>query len=324
MYAYVWNPDTGGFRLTTDKLLLSKEPRPVYARELDILGFNKHFKYDPQMDVPYMWAEANNYWYRGRQIAKTVGGSLYTAPKLELLDADGIETLAPVDIQAMVEENAEIFKALVQATIKKIYDTYKRYRNKVEIFFVSYSGGKDSEVMLDLVQRTLPHSDFIVLFSDTGMEFPDTYIAVKHIQNKCLEWKINFHIARSHYTPEETWELFGPPSNTMRWCCSVHKTAPQILKLRDIIGKSSFKDMAFIGVRGDDSQKRSSYEYISYGKKHNGQYSCYPILEWNSAEVFLYLYTYNIHINEAYKKGNSRAGCLVCPMSGDKADSMRY
>ena len=324
MYAYVWNPETGGFRLTTEKLLVSKEPRPVYARELDILGFDKYFQYDPQMDVPYMWAEANNYWYRGRQISKTVGGSLYTPPKLELLDAEGIETLQPVDIQAMVEENADIFKALVQDTIKNIYDTYKRYQSKVEIFFVSYSGGKDSEVMLDLVQRAIPHSDFIVIFSDTGMEFPDTYKAVENIQNKCKDWNIDFHIARSHYNPEDSWRLFGPPSNTMRWCCSVHKTAPQILKLREIVGKSSFKEMAFVGVRADESQKRSTYEYISYGKKHNGQFSCYPILNWNSAEVFLYLYMYNININNTYKLGNNRAGCLVCPMSGDKADAMRY
>ena len=323
MYAYVWNPETGGFRLIPERLIMSKEPRPVYAGELDILGFDKHFQYDPQMDVPYMWAEANNYWYRGQQIAKTVGGSLYTPPKLVLLEAaTGIETLLPVDIPAMVEENAEILKALVQDTIKKIYDTYKKYRSKVEIFFVSYSGGKDSEVMLDLVQRAIPHSDFSVIFSDTGMEFPDTYKAVENIKKKCEEWDVRFYTARSHLKPEDSWKIFGPPSRTIRWCCSVHKTAPQIVKLREILGKSSFREMAFIGVRGDESQKRSSYEYISYAKKHNGQYSCYPILNWNSAEVYIYQYSYDIYINNAYKLGNGRVGCLVCPMSSNKSEYM--
>ncbi len=323
MYAYVWNPETGGFRLTTEKLIVSKEPRPVYARELDILGFDKHFKYDPQMDVPYMWAEANNYWYRGRQIAKTVGGALYTPPKLEILDADGIETLLPVDIDAMVAENAEIFKALVQATIKKIYDTYKRYRNKVDIFHVSYSGGKDSEVTLDLVQRAIPHHDFVVIFGDTGMEFPDTYKAVSHAQEKCKEMGIQFYIAKSHIKPEKSWRIFGPPSTTIRWCCSVHKTAPQLLKLREILASTDVKEMSFVGIRGDESQKRSEYTYTSSGMKHKGQYSCNPILDWSSAEVYLYLFSYKLYINNAYKIGNSRAGCLVCPMSGEKPDFMR-
>ena len=324
MYAYVWNPNTGGFRLTTEKLLVSKEPRPVYARELDILGFDKHFKYDPQMDVPYMWAEANNYWYRGRQIAKTVGGSLYTPPKLEILDADGIETLQPVDIDAMVAENAEIFKALVQATIKKIYDTYKRYQNRVDVFYVSYSGGKDSEVTLDLIQRALPHNGFVVLFGNTCMEFPDTYDAVSKIEQKCKSLGLEFYISKSKFQPQETWKIFGSPSTTIRWCCSVHKTAPQIIKLREIVGKSSFCSMSFIGVRRDESVRRSEYDYISYGVKHSRQYTFAPILEWNSIEVFLYMYSHNIHINECYKKGVSRAGCLVCPMTPEKSDFFRW
>ena len=74
----------------------------------------------------------------------------------------------------------------------------------------------------------------------------------------------------------------------------------------------------------DESLRRSNYTYISKGTKHKGQYSCNPILEWNSAEVYLYLYTQGLQINEAYKKGNSRAGCLVCPMSADKSDYMRH
>ena len=323
MYAYIWNPNTGGFRLTTEKLIVSKEPRPVYARELDILGFDKHFKYDPQMDVPYMWAEANNYWYRGRQIAKTVGGSLYTPPKLEILDAEDIETLQPVDIDAMVEENAEIFKALIQATIKRIYDTYKRYRNKVDIFYVSYSGGKDSEVTLELVQRALPHNEFVVLFGDTGMEFPDTYEAVLIAEQKCKSLGLDFFRAKSNFNPHETWKIFGSPSTTIRWCCSVHKTAPQIIKLREVVGKSSFSSMSFIGVRRDESIRRSEYDYISYGAKHNKQYTFAPILEWSSLEIYLYLYSSNIHINSCYKKGISRAGCLVCPMTPEKSDFFR-
>ena len=61
---------------------LPKEPRPVYAPELDVLGFDKHWKYDKQTDRPYIWAEANNYFYRGTLAAKLKGGNIYTAPEI--------------------------------------------------------------------------------------------------------------------------------------------------------------------------------------------------------------------------------------------------
>ena len=78
--------------------------------------------------------------------------------------------------------------------------------------------------------------------------------------------------------------------------------------------------MAFVGVRADESIRRSEYDYISFGTKHRGQYSCNPIFSWNSAEVFLYIYGNRLHLNEAYKRGNTRAGCLVCPMSTNRND----
>lgn len=213
---------------------------------------------------------------------------------------------------------------LVQETIKKIYNTFIEYQDKVDVFYVAFSGGKDSVVALDLVQRALPHNCFKVLFGDTGMEFPDTYETVEKIKQICAEEKIEFLQAKSKLKPENTWQIFGPPAVTIRWCCSVHKTTPQIMQLREVLQKPDFTGMAFTGVRGDESLSRSEYDAISYGGKHSGQYSCHPILEWNTAELFLYIYENGLTFNNAYKKGNTRAGCLVCPMSQGKHDYMKY
>ncbi len=325
MYSYTYDEETGGILLNSSPLQMSKEPRPVYYKELDILGFNKYWNYAPDDSAPYMWAEANTYYYRGREVAKTHGGSLYTPPKIEIIEApepNGMP-LRPVDINSMVAKNRGIIEKLASETIKKIYNTYMEYKTKVDIFHVSYSGGKDSEVVLDLVQRALPHTEFVAIFGDTGMEFPDTYAAVNKTKEYCEELAIHFYIAKSGQSAKENWEKFGPPSSVIRWCCSVHKTAPQLLKLREITGKTNFREMSFVGVRGDESARRSEYGYVSFGTKHQGQYSYNPILEWNSAEIYLYIYQNNLQINEAYKKGNSRAGCLICPMSADKSDYMR-
>lgn len=326
MYAYEWDSSTGGYILTPMPLAFSKEPRPVYYKELDILGFDKYWDYDKNDSFPYMWAEANNYYYRGRLVAKTKGGSLYTPPELVLIEDPEPEgyPLRFVDIPAMVDKNRQLMEQLVQETIKKIYNTFIEYQDKVDVFYVAFSGGKDSVVALDLVQRALPHNCFKVLFGDTGMEFPDTYETVEKIKQICAEEKIEFLQTKSKLKPENTWQIFGPPAVTIRWCCSVHKTTPQIMQLREVLQKPDFTGMAFTGVRGDESLSRSEYDAISYGGKHSGQYSCHPILEWNTAELFLYIYENGLTFNNAYKKGNTRAGCLVCPMSQGKHDYMKY
>lgn len=317
MYDYIWDKETGGLLLTTNVPKFSKEPRPVYYKELDILGFDKFWNYPKDDHAPIMWAELNNYIYKGKAVAKTVGGSIYTKPEIEILEepeADGMP-LQFVDIKAMCEKNKDMLETLVQETIKNIYSTYIDYRNKVDVFYVAFSGGKDSVVTLDLVQRALPHDAFLVMFGDTQMEFPDTYDVIEKQKKCCKKEKIRFETARSEFDPSYTWDQFGPPAQTIRWCCSVHKTAPQILLLRRITSNPSFKGMAFTGIRGDESISRSQYEGISYGEKHKGQYSCHAILNWSSAEVYLYIFEENLLLNEAYKKGNSRAGCLVCPMA---------
>ena len=80
MYSYDYDAETGGIILNSSSLPFSMEPRPVYFKELDILGFDRYWNYEKSDIYPYMWAEANNYYYRGRKVAQTKGGSCYTAP----------------------------------------------------------------------------------------------------------------------------------------------------------------------------------------------------------------------------------------------------
>lgn len=322
MYQYIWDTETGGLLLTTEQSKFSKEPRPVYYKELDVLGFDKYWKYPKDDSAPIMWAEANNYIYKGRTIARTKGGTLYCAPELIVLEHID-EELELVDIDAMVKKNSSLIENLAQETIQKIYNTYRDYKEKVDVFYVAFSGGKDSVVALDLVQRSLPHNDFKVVFGDTRMEFDDTYDVVTEQQELCKKAGIDFYVAQSKLSPAQTWKCFGPPSTTNRWCCSVHKTSPQINLLREITGDYNFTGMAFTGIRAEESATRSEYEVVSEGEKHSGQYSCHTILEWNSAELFIYIFSRGLILNKAYIKGNARAGCLVCPNSSGRHEYIK-
>ena len=96
-----------------------------------------------------------------------------------------------------------------------------------------------------------------------------------------LEW----YEAQAAFDAQESWNMIGFPARKLRWCCSVHKTAPSIAKLKEIYirkypdEKKPFKVMVFDGVRAEESDARSTYTMVSDGNKHAVQYNCSPILE---------------------------------------------
>ena len=69
----------------------------------------------------------------------------------------------------------------IQVTQAKILEWYSHYNGNV---YVSFSGGKDSTVLLDLARRAFP--DMPAVFVDTGLEYPEIREFVKTIPN--VEW----------------------------------------------------------------------------------------------------------------------------------------
>lgn len=191
---------------------------------------------------------------------------------------------------------------------------------RIDRFIASFSGGKDSQVVLDLVTRAIPPTAFEVIYSDTGYELPpslELYEEVKRYYGERFP-SLKFSTARNHESVLNYWDKIGTPSDTHRWCCSVMKTAP-LYRMLKVDGNKQARVLTFDGVRAEESTRRSAYNRIGKGK-HINTFNAHPILEWSVTETFLYIMLHQLPNNQAYRLGFSRVGCVICPFGSDWSD----
>lgn len=227
---------------------------------------------------------------------------------------------------AIVKQDCDSFDVMplevAQEQGKRVFQT-----TKIDFFLASFSGGKDSQVALDLCTRAIPPSAFQVIYSDTGYELPSSlnlYNEVQEYYGKKFP-DLKFSTASNHAPVLDYWDKIGTPTDTHRWCCSIMKTAPLYRTFKIPGTNQQGKVLTFDGVRAEESQRRQSYTRIGKGK-HTNVYNAHPILNWNATEIFLYIFKYNLPINPAYRFGKARVGCLICPFSSawDDMISQKY
>ena len=314
MYSYIWDKKTSGYLLTTQTgKYVANEIRPVFAPELSITEMDRYFEYDKRETRPLLWAQKNIYLLNGEKVAQ-LNNTQYGKPLNIQVFFEGKLKLQPVDISGMVAANADIMDIVVADAKRRTKELYDGGIKRCDAAYIAFSGGKDSVVLLDICTRVLPLS-VPIIFSDTDMELPDTYKVWEEIQNRYQERE--FIAAKAETSALENWRIFGPPSRTIRWCCSVHKSTPALMTLKSKLRKPAIKVMAFVGVRGDESTSRSFYEDESDGVKNASQRNCMPILDWGAHELWLYIFANDLIVNRAYKKGLTRVGCLMCPESSE-------
>lgn len=215
---------------------------------------------------------------------------------------------------AVVKQDCDSFDIMPLSTAEK-EGRRVLLSTKIDRFIASFSGGKDSQVVLDLCTRAIPPTDFEVIYSDTGYELPPSLTLYKEVEKHYKEKfpTLNFLMARNHESVLNYWDKIGTPSDNHRWCCSVMKTAP-LYRMFKVEGNKQAHVLAFDGVRAEESVKRENYQRVGKGK-HTYVYNAHPIIAWNAVEIFLYLLEWKLPINPAYRVGKARVGCLVCPFS---------
>lgn len=177
--------------------------------------------------------------------------------------------------------------------------------------FVSFSGGKDSTVVSDLVLRALGTQQVLHIYGDTTLEFPESAEYVKRFKKEHPKTPV-ITSKNKDKNFDELCEQLGPPSRVMRWCCTIFKTGAIQRKIQTLF-KNKKRILTFYGIRRSESVSRSKYDRDSDSPKIAVQRTLSPIIDWYDFDIWLYLLTRGIDFNTAYRLGYTRVGCWCCP-----------
>ena len=171
MFDYYYN-DVGLIlepRIRPSKILI-REPRPVFHEEMKFYHLDDVFDFQ-ESDAPYFWAEGTTWIYRGRKIGKLkikdfIPEQAYFEVNPDFLDRQ----LIPCDLEELNRLNKNAIDELRAETVARIRNSY----DPETFYYVSFSGGKDSVALLEIVDEAI-HDKYVVVWGNTQMEFPDTY-----------------------------------------------------------------------------------------------------------------------------------------------------
>jgi len=170
---------------------------------------------------------------------------------------------------------------------------------------VSFSGGKDSLVVLDIVSSVT--KDFTAIFVDTGLEHPKTLDYVKRFAK---ENSLRLVVAPAGDAFEESFPTFGPPAKDFRWCCKVCKLAPASKAVEEAFPKGT---LTVEGNRRLESFARARLELMERNPFVPGQTVVNLIRDWTALDVWLYILWRGLRYNPLYDEDIERVGCWMCP-----------
>jgi 3'-phosphoadenosine 5'-phosphosulfate sulfotransferase (PAPS reductase)/FAD synthetase len=202
---------------------------------------------------------------------------------------------------------------------------------------VSFSGGKDSTVLLHLVRKLYP--DVPAVFVNTGLEYPEIVKFVRATENvvwlrpkmrfkdvlekygypviskEVSQWLFQIATTRSdklhHKRMDQLaakWKfMIEAPFKISNRCCDIMKKGPFHAYTKET------GNAPLIGTMAKDSAFRmeSVMEHGCNAFDINNPQSR-PLAMWTEGHVWEYLRTYNVPYSTIYDMGYHRTGCMFC------------
>ena len=194
--------------------------------------------------------------------------------------------------------NKELEKKVEQA-VKLLQVCFRAAGEPLEI---AYSGGKDSDVILELAKMS--GIEYRAIYRNTTIDPPGT---LRHVNENGVEVR----------RPKESFFSLimkrAFPNRFRRFCCSVLK-------------EYKILDNSVMGIRKCESVKRSKMyteptECRIYGSKKNHVNAIYPILEWSDEDELEFIVERGIKLHPLYYREDGsldlakRLGCMCCPLA---------
>jgi len=194
---------------------------------------------------------------------------------------------------------------LIEHTLFGVQDKVQIAINRIrqfeppEGYYVAFSGGKDSIVVLDLIKRAGVKYD--AHYNLTTVDPPELIYYIREHHSDVVE---------THRPKETMWQLIPkkrlPPLRNMRYCCAI---------LKEGGGKGR---LVVTGVRWQESAKRKRRSMVEQCYTDNSKRYLHPIIDWTKYEIWEYIRSYQLPYCKLYDEGFQRLGCVMCPMAGAK------
>lgn len=218
----------------------------------------------------------------------------------------------------------------------KIEASKRRIREWLDVYpdaTVSFSGGKDSTVLLHLCRQV--KADIVGVFSNTGLEYPEIVEFVNQTPNVItVRPKLDFlsvvqkygypvvskRIAQACHqlrtTRSETLRakrLSGKYGLTRDWKHLEQASFKISHKCCDALKKAPMKNVPhpFVGVLVTDSDQRGQ-SYYREGCNSVSADRSWPLSFWIEPDIWNYLRGFNVPYSKIYDFGYDRTGCMFC------------
>lgn len=224
----------------------------------------------------------------------------------------------------------------------KVEVAIERFRSfePPEGYFLAFSGGKDSSVILELAKMS--GVKFDAHYTLTSVDPPELVRFIKDNHPEVVfdipKWPEDYKDQKLAGKQITMWNLIPeksmPPTRLVRYCCE---------RLKESRGEGRF---VVTGVRWQESFKRSgrggvelaeikSQRMRNFDPDNPDQqmiHNCMkwerrhlnPIIDWSSGEVWEFIHTYNVPYCCLYDQGFKRLGCIGCPMGTTKHREMEF
>jgi len=232
--------------------------------------------------------------------------------------------------------------AKIKLSLDRIRKFYDYFNGNV---YISFSGGKDSTVLLNLVRSLYPKIPAV--FVNTGLEYPEIVKFVKTKENVIwIKPKMNFKdviekygypvvskevakqireirntksdklknrrlygINKNSGRLSDKWKyLINAPFKISDYCCDVMKKRP--FK----VWEKQTGNKPIIGMMVSDSRSRLRLYIKSGGCNafNASRPTSNPLMVWNENDIWEYIRKYNIPYSSIYDMGYHRTGCMFC------------